>query len=508
MSFVSHKMIKPEIIEDRDYQRVLSEKALTGNTLVVMPTALGKTIVAVRVIADMLAREKDTKILMVAPTRPLVNQHMKSMRDFLVLDDYEVATLTGTVSQGKREGIFADARVIIATPQTIRNDISKKRLDLSNVSLLVVDECHRSVSKYSYVDVSEAYCAQARSPLVLGMTASPSSANVEEICKNLHIKNIEVRTEKDEDVAKYIPHKGIEHIYVNLPDEFSETKKMLADYYDSCLQKLLDMGYIRTKNIRKTDLITLQQFVVRRKNFAAMPYTTSAIKISHALGLLETQGIFALEKYFEKLEQETTRSTKMLLRDERIKYARAETHKLYSEGKDHPKMDKLKLAVAEEFTANPKTSVIVFANYRDSAQRIVDMLNTIPGAKAVRFVGQSSKSKKDLGLKQSEQEQILRDFRAGRYNIMCCTSVGEEGLDIPSVDTVIFYEPVPSEIRKIQRSGRTGRKRAGKVITLITKNTRDEVYYWMSIRKEKKMHQALDEIKNRTPELQKKISEW
>ena len=46
---------------------------------------------------------------------------------------------------------------------------------------------------------------------------------------------------------------------------------------------------------------------------------------------------------------------------------------------------------------------------------------------------------------------------------LVATSIAEEGLDIPEVDLVVFYEPIPSEIRYIQRRGRTGRKTAGNV---------------------------------------------
>ena len=78
---------------------------------------------------------------------------------------------------------------------------------------------------------------------------------------------------------------------------------------------------------------------------------------------------------------------------------------------------------------------------------------------------------------------------------MCSTSIGEEGLDIPEVDAVIFYEPIPSAIRTIQRAGRTARKIKGKLIILITKKTRDESYFYVSRAREKKMHKAIETIK-------------
>jgi len=68
-------------------------------------------------------------------------------------------------------------------------------------------------------------------------------------------------------------------------------------------------------------------------------------------------------------------------------------------------------------------------------------------------------------------------------------------LDLPEVSVVIFYEPIPSAIRKIQRTGRTARLKPGKVITLLTKKTKDEVNFWVSAQKEKKMYKVLDDLK-------------
>src|SRR5437879_11855317 len=75
----------------------------------------------------------------------------------------------------------------------------------------------------------------------------------------------------------------------------------------------------------------------------------------------------------------------------------------------------------------------------------------------MRFVGQASRGE-DIGLSQKEQVDILDKFRAGEINVLVATSIGEEGLDIPQVDHVVFYEPVPSEIRQIPPRGRTGRR--------------------------------------------------
>jgi ERCC4-related helicase len=54
-------------------------------------------------------------------------------------------------------------------------------------------------------------------------------------------------------------------------------------------------------------------------------------------------------------------------------------------------------------------------------------------------------------MSQEEQSAVLESFRNGEFDVLVATSIAEEGLDIPEVDLVVFYEPIPSEIRYIQR---------------------------------------------------------
>ncbi|MGH9974954.1 MAG: helicase-related protein, partial [Nitrososphaeraceae archaeon] len=135
---------------------------------------------------------------------------------------------------------------------------------------------------------------------------------------------------------------------------------------------------------------------------------------------------------------------------------------------------------------------IVFTQYRDTAQHIVDILNS-KSIKASRFVGHAKKEG-DAGMKQEEQAQVLESFRRGEFSVLVATSIAEEGLDIPEVDLVIFYEPIPSEIRYIQRRGRTGRRSSGSVIILAAKDTIDERYLNASKRRMEKMNQILGTI--------------
>ena len=107
-----------------------------------------------------------------------------------------------------------------------------------------------------------------------------------------------------------------------------------------------------------------------------------------------------------------------------------------------------------------------------------------------KFIGQTSKVN-DTGFPQYMQIEILENFRENKINILIATSVAEEGLDIPNVDAIIFYEPVPSEIRLIQRRGRTGRTSPGRCYILLTEGTVDIPFHIVAKRKENSMNYVL-----------------
>jgi Fanconi anemia group M protein len=229
--------------------------------------------------------------------------------------------------------------------------------------------------------------------------------------------------------------------------------------------------------------------------FGAMLLQSQAISLQHAIELVETQGISSVTKYLSRLGQSANRSSRVLAKDPRIIRVLERCESLAEV--EHPKQARLRDLVTDQLDADPDSKLIVFTQFRDTVERIVENLNRVGRVSAVRFVGQATRDLDDAGLKQSEQLRILEDFRSARYNVLVTTSIGEEGLHVPDVDHVIFYEAVPSEIRSIQRRGRTGRTRLGKVTVLMAEGTVDEAYYYSSTRKEQQMRHLLEAVKRR-----------
>ena len=222
------------------------------------------------------------------------------------------------------------------------------------------------------------------------------------------------------------------------------------------------------------------------------------MKVQHALELLESQGLDPLNKYIQKLESQavsgTVKAVKNLVKDNYFIHAKNKLEEMISKGFEHPKLDVLKKIVSDEIQNKKNVKIIIFSQYRSSSSKIKSLLDEL-SLKSKMFIGQTTREEK--GLSQKEQKEIIQEFSEGKFNCLISTSVGEEGLDIPQVDLVIFYEPIPSAIRSIQRRGRTGRLEEGRVIVLMTKKTRDEAYRWSSHHKEKKMHRNLSNLKNK-----------
>jgi Fanconi anemia group M protein len=497
---VAHELLRRGAVEDRAYQVNIARACLERSTLVVLPTGMGKTVVAAMVIAETL-RRRGGKVLFLAPTKPLVEQHAASLRDILVVE--RIALFTGeATSPEERDLLWRENKIVVSTPQVIRNDVRAERFTLDDVSLVVFDEAHRAAGDYAYVDVAAAYRG-VPGGLVLGMTASPgaSAEKILEVCGNLGISAVEIRTEYDADVVPYVHGLQVDRVPVDAPDVSKEIRALLEPVFDEQVERLKKAGFLggRPKPTLKDLLAAGDEARARLDSgtkdgrlYGAMTAQAIAMKANHAIELAETQGLGSVRSYFEKMEADArTKADVQFLKNAKV----AEAVRLARSAEvEHPKLAKTAWIVREQLLAKPDARIIVFAHYRETADRVTRELERLPGVRPVRFVGQASRGD-DVGLSQREQVDILDRFRAGQVNVIVATSIGEEGLDIPQVDLVVFYEPVPSEIRTIQRRGRTGRSAAGRVVMLVTRDTRDEAYFYSARRKERKMHVELDRLR-------------
>jgi len=494
-------------IKPREYQEKIFETARKKNTLAILPTGTGKTLIALMLTVDRFKKFPTEKIVMLAPTRPLIEQHIKSFEEKLPKGWADMQLFTGKTNAEKRKKIWQTAEIIFSTPQCIANDLDKSLYNLSDVSLLVVDEAHRCLKNYAYNKVAQKYKEQAENPRILALTASPGSdkSKIKEICENLAIEEVELRTRESPDVKPYLQELEFEKIEVDYPEDFITIKVLLEEIYNQKIQELKNRQIIfHTPN--KITLLQLQTKLMNElrhqkdgNKMQAVSATAQALKIAHAIELAETQTVNSLLEYmrdlYKQAAEKKSRGVQIITKDPRFTKAYTLATQL---NKEHPKVEKLYEEIKNQFKKNNNSKVIVFAQFRETVRIIKETLNKIEEVKAEIFVGQAQKSNskgQTTGLKQKEQKEMIDKFKSGEINVLVATSIAEEGLDIPEVSMVIFYEPVPSAIRKIQRAGRTARLAPGQLKILITKNTRDQIYHYASGAKEKKMYKAIDSIK-------------
>ncbi len=444
-------------VQLRQYQLAAAKTALEkGNTLVVMPTALGKTFVAVLVIARMLFIERDAarkaadkgakeiaanaanaatrpgKYLFLAPTKPLAIQQEQRLLETLDIADEESCVLTGEIPPAKREALWKERKFFSSTPQTVEHDILTGKIDLKEFKLIVFDEVHHAVKNYAYSFIARQATAQNPSCLLLGLTASPSAdrEKVAEICSNLNIKNIEVITGEEKNVEAYSKDLDVEKIFVDMYPEQKEISQVLREMLSDVLKELKKMGLAKSAavSIDKHELLEMRALLLSElakgntNAYRGLSLQAKAMNILHAIDLLEAEGINSLKRFLDSLtgREKKTKAIRELMADPRFTTARSTADLALLKGLNHPKMEKLR-AILEE-TASKGQSAIVFAHYRHSVESILEEIRANPRIKAAAFVGKSNE-----GMSQKKQHETLEKFRAGSYNVLVSTSLhGDE----------------------------------------------------------------------------------
>jgi Fanconi anemia group M protein len=507
--YVTHPLLRSEAVEFRGYQANLARIVQKQDTLVVLPTGMGKTIVALLAMADAL-KDGAQRILVLAPTRPLVEQHGRFLGGALAEPwSGRVHTLTGTQSPEKRSVAYGSPGLVVATPQVIQNDLVGGRIDLGAFDWVVFDEAHRAVGDYAYAFIGQELQRRHPKSRRLGLTASPGHdvRKIDEVRHNLGLAHVEIRTPSDADVAPYVQAVVMEWEPLPLPPAMARVSGKLQEALAERVRALKETGVLKTAGSKPTrrELLELAGAIQGRLSqsshpdpalYSALSLQAQAMKIQHAIEQVETQGATAFVEYLEGMRSEArgpkaTKASRSVADDARVNEA---YHIARLDTTENPKLGRTQVLVREQLAQAPDSRCIVFTHYRSTCETVAKALQGLPGVRPVLFVGQGRHGSQD-GMSQKEQRETLERFKAGHHNVLVATSVAEEGLDIPETDLVVFFEPIPSEIRAIQRRGRTGRKRQGRVVVLMTKGTQDEAAHWSARRKEVEMVRELHSLR-------------
>ena len=486
-----HDGLQDGIVEARAYQLEAVDVALSSSTLLVLPTAAGKTAVAWMVIAEMLERTNGWA-LMIAPTAALVKQHLDDLELVFDKDSTQPISMSGAIPPSKREGMWNNGRLVVSTPQVVRNDVNRDLRDLSAGGLLIIDEAHHSTGERAEAQVADLYLEFANDPLILGMTASPGSnmQKVEEICNRLQVGRIHLRTSEDDMLSEHLANLEIEELRVRVPNEIRE----LVEPFIRWQERYVMPGAVTHRGL--ANAMERANLAVRRGQadaYGSMSRIGLAMSLHHLINHLLCQGVAAAKEFLDRKENgedAEKKNTRNLLRDSRV---RALRETLAEMSELHSKVGAVRRLIRERLRRDSESRIIVFATFRDTVTALEQALLDLNGAKPIQFIGQSKRAS-GTGLTPKQQIERIESFRSGEGNVLIATSVGEEGLDIPTADLVIFYEPVPSEIRTIQRRGRTGRHRDGDVVVLIAEDTRDEGARAAALRREENVQRAVARV--------------
>lgn len=545
-------------ITPRAYQVDAASRSADANSLLVLPTGLGKTLIAllhVKAILEGLARNGKAGIaVFMAPTKALLVQHRDMFQEHLGLADIGLAIVDGETAPADRTAFYASVAigmtVLFMTPQTVLNDLVQGRISRAAIVDVVVDEAHHATAGDPYHLVHKDLVDHGCSPRLLALTASPgeTEARIVEVCTNLGIDpaNAIIKTGDDPDVKPYTFRLDVKRYAVDLTPEYVEIRGLLVDVLkEPCAWLASSAGLAEVTAIgsdgilmpsKTTFTAMLERYLPskpkhRKSNAARIDASdndedtdtgtddiaadadaearvaeldagaeatagqqasrwevvsklAACVKARHAIELVETQGLAALLAYHEKLvamqQAKPTRATLAILQHPRYVIAIKKATQLVKSSSPaacHPKLHALADVLAAFFARCPSSRCIVFTLYRASIPMLVSHLvacKTGAALKTRRFVGQGDASPQDKGMSRDEQQDVLRRFKAGEFNVLVATKAAEEGIDVADCELVVFYEATASVIQFIQRQGRTGRQRDGEVAILLASGTTDQ----------------------------------
>lgn len=488
--------VYPTNYSERAYQFNIVQACISRNTLVALPTGLGKTFIAAVLMYNFHRWFPKGKIVFMAPTKPLVAQQIDACFNIVGIPQEATCEMTGTTAAEIRKAKWRAKNVFFLTPQIMQNDLKAAICPASDVVLVVIDEAHRASGNYAYCNVIKSLVCARSVFRVLALSATPGSdtKSVQAVVDNLLIQKVEIRTEESMDIQPYIFTRSIQEIVVAPSSLMIEISKLFSSCIEPSLKKL-----VQCKAFHSTDAANINYYslILSRDRYrqqnpnpgsrrAAEAEFAVSITLCRILGLLMSHGIRSFANSLQKYVEEGRASTQKLsfarerfINDTKVDTLLQRMHNAMGQPlfSSHPKIDRLVGLVVQHFTNGDgendvaETRCMIFSQYRESVEEIVNSLQAHdPLIRVMSFVGQAdSKTGAGKGLKQKDQIKVLSEFQNGGYNVLVATSIGEEGLDIGEVDLIICFDSQGSPIRMLQRMGRTGRKRKGQIALLLCK---------------------------------------
>ncbi|XP_070698797.1 Fanconi anemia group M protein [Pempheris klunzingeri] len=498
----------------REYQLRISEAALFQNTLVCLPTGLGKTFIASVVMYNFYRWYPSGKIVFMAPTKPLVAQQIEACYKVMGIPQAHMAELTGSTAAKQRQEVWRTKRVFFLTPQVMVNDLSRETCPAQQVKCVVIDEAHKALGNHAYCQVIRQLGSQTLQFRILALSATPGgdTKSVQSVISSLLISHIELRSDESPDIQAHSHQRSVEKVVVPLGEALSAHQARYLQVLEKFTSRLVQNRVMAHKDLRT---LTKYQLILARDQFRKNPLPNITgpqqgmlegdfalcISLYHGYELLMQMGLRSLFFYIQGImdgSREMSRARNELQRTPTFMDLYHEMEAMFvkpSAGPDepfiysHPKLEKLEEVVLQHFQMwaersahndgpqEVSTRVMIFSSFRESVQEIAAMLtHHAPLIKVMTFMGQASAGKGVKGFTQKEQLEVVLKFRQGGFNTLVSTCVGEEGLDIGEVDLIVCFDAQKNPIRLVQRMGRTGRKRQGRIVVILAEGREERTY--------------------------------
>ncbi len=457
-----------------------------GNSALVADTSAGKTAITILIITACKFRT-----LFLVPTRILTEQHQELLEK-ITGQSYDSQVYTGITKN--RDWNNPNHRIIFATAHILLNDIKRAKVKLNDFDLIVLDEFQKSRGNFPYVPIARlAHKAEVK---ILGLSASPGGTLniIEKIKKSCYLKNV-----RRIDIP--VPPKTESLVIA----EMNESLKTI----DSLFQPLIKQNAINLDrlgfNIDVNRIITAKELKLleatiinckgNEKYYSAISAYAQYRKLHHAFTTVMSEGYYTFLDYARRLKDEdNTQAARTICMNkdwQQIVY-------LANEAPIHPKIARL-LEVTESLI-NMGKGMIIFVYERVTGKYLKEVLNSqLKNIRAEIIFGGQDSGKTKL------HQDILKRFATGKLNTLIATSVIEEGLSTPAVNAVIQYSMPPTEIARLQRSGRAGRFESGIIVYIALKHFLDQAMYWSTKRGVQTMKQVLSNGPNIImPKIEKK----
>ncbi|NXK41309.1 DHX58 helicase, partial [Piprites chloris] len=488
-------------MELRGYQREVAAPALHGrNSIIWLPTGAGKTRVAVHVCRRHLESRRGGRVAVLVNKVHLVDQHVE--KEFHALQDtFKVTSISGDTSH---KVFFAHlvkkSDVVICTAQILQNALvsteEDMRVDLTDFSLLVIDECHHTHKDSVYNKIMLRYLqgklsGQQDLPQVLGLTASPGTGgatsfegaveHILQICANLDIEKITSAQEEVQRLQSHVPQprKQYDLCQERAQDPFGEQLKKVMEQ----IHQYMEMPHLPQDfgtQVYEQRIVELEkrasEMFCRKTRVCALHLRkyNDALLINDTVRMVDA--LQCLQQFYST-ERDAKDPTEQFLTS--TFEANREILQALSGNQcyENPMLGKLEKILQDHFQPLGASRGIVFTKTRQSAHSLLSWLQgtaTLCGqhirAAVLTGAGYSNQTRH---MTQNEQQDVIKQFRAGALNLLFSTSVAEEGLDIPECNIVVRYGLMTNEIAMMQARGRA--RAENSVYSILAKANSKEV---------------------------------